>query len=214
MNMNVFTKLSYGVYVVSSLDGQRPTGCIANSVMQITATPATIAVSMNHENHTNKCIRESGKFGLSILSEQTEAEMIGKFGFQSGKDINKFEDVDFKMQEGMPVITQACGYIICKVINTMETATHTVFLGEVVEGDLLEDKAPMTYAYYHQVIKGKSPKTAPTYIPEEAAKKSDNPTYVCRICNYVYDGDVPFEGLPEDYKCPICKQGKDKFDKK
>ncbi len=167
MNSNIFRKLSYGVYVVSTWDNGRPTGCTANSAMQITSSPATIAISINHDNYTNQCIAESGRFALSILSEDSEPSIIGTFGFMSGRDVNKFEKVQYSVENYMPVVTDSCGYIVCNVIDKMETATHTVFLGEVVGGDVFGDKEPMTYAYYHKVVKGKSPKNAPTYLPEE-----------------------------------------------
>lgn len=99
-----------------------------------------------------------------------------------------------------------------RVVDKMETSSHTVFLGKVVDADILNQDDPMTYAYYHNVIKGKSPKTAPTYIPEEP--KSEVATYVCGICGYEYSGDVPFEELPETYVCPVCKQPKSVFQKK
>lgn len=211
MNKNAFRNLSYGVYIISTLDGQRPTGCVANSVMQITSSPATIAVSMNHDNYTNSCIKKSGKFAISILSEESNPELIGRFGFQSGKDIDKFEGIEAFVQEDISVISDACGYIVCKVIDQMETATHTVFLGEVIDADVLKDEEPMTYAYYHKVVKGKSPKNAPTYIPEEVEEKAEEEKWVCGICGYVYDGEIPFEELSEDFKCPICKQPKEVF---
>lgn len=212
MNTNVFRNLSYGVYVISSLDGDRNTGCVANSIMQITSAPATIALSMNHDNFTNSCIEKTGKFAISILSEASEAALIGQFGFQSGKDVNKFDNVDFEVKEGLPVLKDSCGYIVCKVIDKMETATHTVFLGEVIDGDTIGNTPAMTYAYYHKVVKGKSPKNAPTYLPEEAESKDDG-KWVCSVCGYIYDGETPFESLPATYACPICKQGKDKFKK-
>lgn len=211
MNKNTFRNLSYGVYIISTLDGERPTGCVANSTMQITSSPASIAVSINHDNYTNGCIEKTGKFAISILSEQSAPELIGRFGFQSGKDIDKFDGVDAIQKEGLSIVADACGYIVCNVINKMETATHTVFLGEVVDADLLKKEEPMTYAYYHKVVKGKSPKNAPTYIPEEKEEKAEKSKWVCGICGYVYDGEVPFEELSEDYKCPICKQPKSVF---
>lgn len=218
MNKNVFRNLSYGVYIVSTLDGTRNTGCVANSIMQITSSPATIAVSMNHDNYTNSCIQDSGKFAVSILSETSAPSLIGQFGFQSGKDVDKFDKVDFTIKEGLPVLNDSCGYIVCKVIDKMETSTHTVFLGEVIDGDTIESSPAMTYAYYHNVVKGKSPKNAPTYIAEEDSSPKKEPSestasskWVCQICGYVYDGDVPFEELPDTYVCPICKQSKDKF---
>ena len=210
MNKNVFRNFSYGVYVVSTLDGERPTGCVANSIMQITSSPATVAVSMNHDNFTNSCIETSGKFSVSILSESSAPELIGHFGFQSGKNINKFDTVDYDTIDGLPVLKDACGYITCKIIDKMETTTHTVFLGEVIEGDVLSKEPAMTYAYYHNVVKGKSPKNAPTYIEEDPKEETDT-KWVCGICGYIYEGEIPFEELPESFVCPICKQPKSVF---
>ena len=161
MNKKVFRNLSYGVYVVSTLDGTRPTGCTANSVMQITSEPASIAISINHDNYTNGCIARTGTFAVSILSEDSDPGLIGTFGFQSGKDVDKFDGTAHTIRDGMPVLDDCCGYIVCRVIDKMETSTHTVFLGEVTDGDVLETAPAMTYAYYHNVIKGKSPKTRP-----------------------------------------------------
>ena len=211
MNKNAFRSLSYGVYIISTLDENRPTGCVANSVMQITSSPATIAVSMNHDNYTNSCIAKTGKFAVSILTENSDPGLIGRFGFQSGKDVDKFDGIESLEREGIQVIPDACSYIVCKVIDKMETSTHTVFLGEVIDADVLKSEEPMTYAYYHKVVKGKSPKNAPTYIPEEKAEEKVKEKWVCGICKYEYAGEVPFEELQDDYRCPICRQPKSVF---
>ena len=214
MNPNVFRNLSYGVYVVSSLDGDRNTGCIANSIMQITSSPATIALSMNHDNYTNSCIARTGKFAISILSETSDPGLIGCFGFRTGRDVNKFDDIDYTVKEGLPIVKDSCGYIVCRLIDKMETSTHTVFLGEVIDGDVIGSDPAMTYSYYHKVVKGKSPKNAPTYLPQEDEPASGSGAkWVCSVCGYVEDGDIPFEELPDTYTCPICHQGKDKFRK-
>lgn len=213
MNKNAFRQLSYGVYVISTWDEGRATGCTANSVMQITSEPATIAVSINHDNYTNECIQKLGKFAVSILGEHSDPGTIGVFGFKSGRDNNKFDEVKPQIRGYMPVIPDACAYIVCEVVDRMETSSHTVFLGKVVDADILNQDDPMTYAYYHNVIKGKSPKTAPTYISEEPQEEAEA-TYVCGVCGYEYHGDVPFEELPEDYICPVCKQPKSVFQKK
>lgn len=211
MDSAVFRKMSYGVYLLTTMDGERPTGCTVNSIMQITSTPATVAVSVNHDNYTNECIDKSGRFAFHILSEASDASLIGTFGFRSGRDTDKFEGLSWEQKEGVPVLTGGVnGYVVCRVINRMETETHTVFLGEVIDGAVLDAEAPqMTYAYYHQVIRGKSPKNAPTYLPEkeEPAESGKKVVYVCQVCGYVYEGDP----LPEDFICPICKQGADKF---
>ncbi len=222
MDKNAFRQLSYGVYVVSTWDKGRAVGCIANSAMQITSEPATIAVSINHDNYTNRCMQETGKFALSILGEHSDPGIIGTFGFKSGKDHNKFEETEQTVRNYMPVAADACAYIVCEIIDKMETSTHTVFLGRVTDADILKPDDAMTYAYYHNVIKGKSPKNAPTYLAEEApadtaagagSKASGKATYVCSICGYVYEGDTPFEELPEDFKCPVCQQPKSVFEK-
>ncbi len=212
MNTNVFRNLSYGLYVISTLDKERNTGCIANSIMQITSSPATVALSMNHDNFTNSCIKESGRFAVSILSESSDPSLIGNFGFQSGRNVDKFDGIDFRMESGLPIITDSCGYLVCRVIDQMETSTHTVFLGEVIDGDVIESAPAMTYSYYHKVIKGKSPKNAPTYLPEEDAPAGKE-VWKCSVCGYVYDGETPFEELPDTFTCPICQQPKEKFQK-
>lgn len=210
MNKKVFRNLSYGVYVISTLDGDRHTGCIANSVMQITSSPASVAVSINHDNYTNSCIEKSGMFAVSILSEKSDPGIIGTFGFQSGKDNNKFENVGFHVSQGAAVLDDSCGYIMCKVTGKLETSTHTIFLGEALDGDTIGNTPAMTYAYYHNVIKGKSPKNAPTYLPEEDSAPAGR-KWVCSICGYVYDGSTPFSELPDSYVCPVCRQPKEKF---
>ncbi|GFI03615.1 MAG: flavin reductase [Lachnospiraceae bacterium] len=210
MNQSAFHKLSYGVYVVSTWDNGRPTGCTANSAMQITSTPATIAVSINHNNYTNKCISETGKFAISILAEDSNPSIIGTFGFKTGKESDKFAEVKYSVEDHMPIVSDSCAYIVCDVIDKMETATHTVFLGEVKGAEVLGNRDAMTYAYYHKVIKGKSPKNAPTYIPEEDEKKPEGGKgrrFRCQVCGYIYEG----EELPDDYKCPVCGMGTDKF---
>lgn len=206
MNPNTFRHLSYGVYVITTWDGDRPLGLTANSAMQITSEPATIAVSINHNNYTNGFIASSGKFAISVLAEGSDAALIGRFGFQSGKEADKFAGAEYQVADGLPVLTDTCGYIACKVINKMETATHTVFLGEVIGAEILKGGDAMTYAYYHKVVKGNSPPNAPTYLPPQAkaAKKSK---YVCKICGYEHEGE-----LDEAFKCPICGVGKDKFE--
>jgi len=213
MDKNILRKLSYGVYAIGIMDGERPTGCIANSVMQITSSPMTLAISMNHDNYTHGCMEKNEKFSVSVLTEKTEPKVIGVLGFQSGRNVNKFEEIEYRMVEGAPVVSDSCGYLICKVIDKMETTTHTVFLAEVLEGELCDENKEMTYAYYHQVVKGSSPKNAPTYIAEEKVE-SKNEVYVCPICGYEYTGEVPFEELPEDWVCPICLQPKSEFKKK
>lgn len=207
---NIVTKLSYGVYVVSALDGTRPTGCIANCLVQITAEPPTFAVSINHDNFTHRCIKNTGMFAVSVLAEDSDPNIIRTFGFKSGENMDKFAAVAFTNRSGLPVVNDSCGFLVCKVIDTMETSTHTVFLGELIESDVFGDRAPMTYEYYHRVIKGSAPKKAPTYVPP-TAKTAPAPKkkrkFVCTVCGYEYEG----EELPDGFVCPICGVGTDMF---
>lgn len=208
MDTNIFRSMSYGLYIISTMDDGRATGCTANAAMQITAEPATISISINHDNFTNECIKKHGMFSISILAEDSDPSLIGNFGFKSGRDNHKFIGVDFDIVNDVPIVKDTCGYVVCKVIDTMEASTHTVFLGEVVEGEVFdENRVPMTYAYYHNVIKGKSPKNASTYLLEEDEAPKGKRKFKCEVCGYVYEG----EELPADYKCPICNQPAEKF---
>jgi len=144
MNQKALWNLSYGVYIVSVWDGERPTGCVVNSAMQITAEPATVAISVHHDNYTNGCIEKTGRFAITVLSEKTEPSIIGTFGFQTGKEINKFDSVKYDLKNDMPIVKDGCAYLVCEVINKMETSTHTVFLGKVLDADFISDEEPMT----------------------------------------------------------------------
>lgn len=212
MNYEIYTKLSYGVYVITSKMNHKNYGCVANCAMQITDKPSTIAISMNHKNATHEAITASGLFAINILQEKIDPFMIGNFGFKTSHDTDKFENVAYEEKLGVPVLKETIGYLICKVINTMETPTHTVFLGEVLEGDVFNHDTAMTYKYYHEVIKGKSPKNAPTHIVD--ANISNTKKWVCTVCGYVYDDELPFEELDDSYRCPICGVGKEFFEKR
>ena len=211
MDKKVLRNLSYGVYVVTSRDKDKNVGCIANSIMQVTSNPSVIAVSINHDNYTNKVIKENNKFGVSILKETTDAKIIGTFGYKSSKDTDKFDEINFKEVSEIPVLENTCGYMVCKVIDTMETSTHTIFLGEVIEADDYSTENAMTYKYYHENLKGSSPKNAPTYEEtsiSQVDKDSKKRKWKCSICGYIHEADE----LPDDFKCPICGVGKEHFE--
>lgn len=208
MNKKALFDLSYGVYIVTSKDGTRDVGCVANSAMQVTSSPATVAVSVNHDNFTNGAIKKSGRFAVSIMPETASPSLIGTFGFKSSRDTDKFEGLPTLEKDGLRIIPTAKSYLVCRVIDTLETSTHTVFLGEVEDADVLTDGEVMTYAYYHKVIKGKAPKNAPTYVEE--TKDDASPKWKCGICGYVSD----LSELPDDFTCPMCGVPKSLFEKK
>ncbi len=211
MDLSVLWKISYGMYAVSVMDGQRPTGCIVNTVSQITSNePVMIAVSVNKNNYTYGIIDKTKRFGLSVLSEQTPASVIGALGYASGKDTDKFANIDYRVENGLPLLNANCsGYFICEVQSIVDCGTHGIVLATVTDVYKGSDDVPMTYKYFHEVIKGKAPKNAPTYRAEESKPKEQ---YVCKICGYVYDGDITKE--PDDYVCPICSAPKTLFEKK
>lgn len=224
--------LTYGLYVVSSgLDG-RKSGQIANTVFQVTAEPPRIAVSLNHENLTHEFVSRSGVFGVSVLEAETPMEFIGLFGFKSGREVDKFAGVAFKEggATGCPLVTQhALSVLEVRLVAQVDVGTHTLFVGDVVGGEVLKEGRPLTYADYHEKKKGKAPKTAPTYrgaapsAPAEERSVGRMDKYVCQVCGYVYDpeaGDpdngvepgTPFEALPADWVCPVCGAAKDQFE--
>ncbi len=229
MNTKITRSMSYGVYVMTAMDGDRPCGCTANSAMQITSEPPTVAVSINHNNYTNELIKKTGKVAVNILAEDSAPSIIGTFGFKSGRDNDKFEGIDYEMRDGLPVIKDSIGYMCLQVKETVETSTHTVFIGEITDADVFNNRTPMTYAYYHAVVKGKTPKNAPTYVadedpaadaapapatpaPEAPAQEGPKKVWVCTLCGYEYEGDVPFEELPDDWTCPLCGAPKSCFE--
>ena len=225
MNHNVLRKITYGLYIITSHRKHKLNGQIANTVFQVSSKPTLIAICINKENYTNEFISRSNVFSVSILRKEAPLKLIGQFGFKCGRDCDKFENVEYKIGvTGSPIILDnTIGYIEAKVIGSMDVSTHILYIGTVVEGDLLSDGEPMTYAYYHEIKGGVSPKTAPTYIENELkenVKKMEK--YVCKICGYVYDpmkGDsnrnievgTPFEDLPNEWVCPICGAPKNKF---
>jgi len=227
MNRAALHKISYGLYIVTSGQGDKFNGQIANSMFQVTSNPATIAISINKENYSHELIRFSRKFAVSILSEATPMTFIGLFGFKSGRDVNKLQNVKTKTGiTGVPIVVEnTVSYIEVELEKEMDCGTHTIFMGNIVDCDVVSSDEPMTYAYYQKVKGGKSPKTAPTYIKDEpAAGAQPSSRYVCSVCGYVYDpaiGDpdngiaagTKFEDLPDSWTCPICGADKSKFEK-
>lgn len=209
INNAILWDLSYGIYVVSSLDNDRPTGCIVNSAFQVTQN--SIAISLNHENYTNSIIKQNKNFALSILSEKSDTEIISVFGFCSGKNRNKFDFVQYKMIDNLPIVCDCVGYITLKTTREIELDTHTLFIAEIVGGNVFKNETPMTYKFYHDVIKGSAPKTAPTYIEPNKTETTNEIKYKCKICNYIYNGDITKEN--DDFVCPVCKQPKSVFEK-
>ncbi|MDE5896468.1 MAG: flavin reductase [Clostridia bacterium] len=215
MNGKALRELSYGVYLCTTWNEGKPVGCVANSAMQITSDPATVAVSINKNNFTHGCIEKTEYFAIVELAEDADAKLIGRFGFNSGRDIDKFEGVPYEVRGKLPVPEGGAAYLSCKVTDRLDTATHTVFLGEVIDADVLNGGTPMTYAYYHKVLKGKTAVNAPTYHKEEEqpSAAAERAKYVCDVCGYEYDGETPFEELPDDWVCPLCGMGKEHFQK-
>jgi len=166
MNTKALYNLSYGLYVVASEKQGKLNAQIANTVIQVTSDPPTIAVSINKQNLTHEFISESKVFTASILSQDTPLSFIGHFGFKSGREVDKLKDVNYKLGEAKApiVLDHSIAYIEAKVINQVDVGTHTIFIGELVGADVLGEGDPMTYAYYHQVKRGTTPKTAPSYI--------------------------------------------------
>ena len=168
LDITTLFKLSYGLYIIGAKDGERYAGCVVNTVTQATATPVTLTVCIHKDNHTNACIKKTNAFAVSILSERINKRIIGDFGFYSSRNKDKFSGVSYGLaSSGMPYLKEGVtGYIQCKVINFVENYTHTVFVAEVTEAGNLSDEPPMTYEYYHKVIKGKTPKNASSYAEE------------------------------------------------
>lgn len=219
MDITVLFKLTYGLYVVSTMDGARPVGCIINTCFQVTSQNPILAISLNKNNYTLEALRRTKRFALSILAEDTDASIIGSFGFRSSRDCNKYEDYGYDIVEGAPMVNgKFAGRLVLDAINFVDNETHVVVFARLVD-TIKGEGTPMTYDYYHRVVKGRAPKNAPTYVAPEvekaAAEKPETeaaPTakrkFRCNRCGYMaeVEGD-----LPDDYLCPICKAPKAEF---
>lgn len=203
-NQEAMTKLSYGLYVLTAREGEKDNGCIINVAQQVTDSPLQIVITVNKKNYTHDMIVNTGLFNVSMLTEQTPMAVFEHFGFQSGRDVNKFAQCEVSMRASngiryLPRYTNA--YISGKVKQMVDLGTHTMFIAEVTEAAKLSDDPSLTYSYYHQHIK---PKPA---TPAPSEKESGKTRWVCQTCGYVYEGDT----LPDDFVCPWCKHGKSDF---
>lgn len=203
MDKKAIYNLTYGVFMVSTKAGDVVNGCITNTCIQVANNPVRIAVSVLNSNYTCDLIKESGVLAVSILDSDCTFETIKHFGFQSGRDVDKFANITPPTDsEGIPYLGwQSCAVISGKVVEKHDLGTHTLFIAEVTDAKVLSEKEPLTYAKYQNEIKPKPKKD----------KESNGRKIVawrCKICNYVYEGSE----LPEDYSCPVCGHGAEDFE--
>lgn len=226
MNSEALHFLTYGLYVISSMKGGKINGQIANTVMQICSDPLVVTAVINRNNLTHDYISSSKVFTASILAQDTPLKFIGGFGFKSGREIDKFAEIKYKTgMTGAPVVLDnTLAFLEARVVNQIDVHTHTIFLGEVVSADILREGQPLTYAYYQQIKRGTTPKTAPSYVAEKKEEKVKMDKYECTVCGYIYDpekGDqdggikpgTRWEDIPDDWTCPVCGASKDQFKK-
>ena len=226
MNTKALWDLTYGVYVIGANRADKLNAQIGNTLFQITSEPPVVAVSINKSNFTHDFIRESKVFTASVLAQDTPLSFIGNFGFKSGRDINKLEGVGYKLGETKaPVVLEnAISYLEVKVDKEVDVGTHTIFIGDVVAAEVLNEKPCMTYAYYRQVKRGVTPRTAPTYVEEKKEAVTNMSKYKCSVCGYIYDPELgdpdggikpgtPFESIPDGWTCPVCGASKSDFEK-
>lgn len=224
MDSKALYTLSYGMYVVGSVKGDKFNAQIANTVIQTSSTPPTISVCINKGNLTCDFIKDSGVFTVSVLSRNTPLNFIGQLGFKSGRDIDKLSEINYRIGETKaPVILDhTVAYLEVKVTKSIEIETHMQFIGTLVNAGVLNNEEPMTYAYYHEVKRGTLPKSAPHYVEEKKEVKPEMSKYRCQVCAYEYDpekGDpenniapgTPFEKLPDNWVCPVCSAPKSEF---
>lgn len=198
MNQNAMFQLTYGLFVLTTKENDKDNGCIINTAMQVTATPNRIAIAVNKNNFTHDIIKHTNQFNLCVLDESAPFSLYQHFGFVSGRDTNKFEKFAFERSKNqLAYLPRHCNaYISGEVIQTVDLGTHTLFIADVVEAEVLAEIASVTYAYYHKHIK-----------PQPVSTKKQG--YVCKICGYIYEG----ADLPEDYICPLCKHPASDFEK-
>lgn len=220
IDAKAFRSLSYGLYIVTAESAGKRAGCVINTFAQVTSTPAQASIAINKENATTGVILASGRFEVSVLAQDAPMELIGRFGFHSSIEIDKFADTLVEEDEaGVPYVAEhAVAHFRVRVKETLDLGTHVFIMGEVEESSVLSQGEPMTYAYYHQVKGGKTPPKASSYeAPEAAAKESprgaDAPVprvaWRCTVCGHIEYVDE----LPDDFVCPICGVGKELFER-
>ncbi|MDD7077823.1 MAG: flavin reductase [Lachnospiraceae bacterium] len=193
-------KLSYGLFVLTAKDGEKDNGCIINTVMQVTDVKKRIAIAVNKANYTHDMIKKTGVFNVSVLTTEAPFKLFKQFGFQSGRDTDKFAEggAEVRTANGLRYVPEYANAVISgKVVEEHEYDTHTLFVAEVTEAAVLSNVPSVTYQYYFDHIK---PQPQPT---------TEKTGYVCKICGYIYEGDT----LPEDFICPLCKHGAADFEK-
>jgi len=187
-------KASYGLYLLSAKNGDRDNACIINTFLQITSNePCICVISVNKQNFTNEIISKTRKFNLSMLTVETPFEIFKRFGYQSGREIDKFQDFTgfTRSADGLVYLTDYVNaFLSFDVLETMDFGSHTVFKAMLTESETLNNKESMTYDYYQRNVKPK---------PQTDEKQG----YRCNICGYVYEGET----LPPDFTCPLCKHG-------
>ena len=196
-DLSAFFKIGYGLYVITTNDGKRDNGMICNTVVQVTIEPLRIAVTINKGNYTHDVVRETGRMNVNVLAESAPFAVFQNFGFRSGRDADKFEDVAFSRSEnGLAVLVKDCNAVFSLTVEQyIDLGSHGMFICAVTEARTLSDAASMTYAYYHASVKPK---------PETKPKAKG---WICPICGYIYEG----EDLPPDFICPICKHPASEF---
>lgn len=200
MNTNALFSLSYGLYMLSAKCEGKDNGCIVNTAMQIANNPTQIMVSVSRSNYTHYMIDQTREFNISAITKETDFELFKRFGLQSGKNVDKFADFPHveRSKNGLLYLTTASSaFMSVKVTKTVPLSTHTIFIGELSDAEVLSNAQPCTYAYYHSDIKPK---------PEVQQVTKG---WKCNICGYVYEG----EELPSDFICPLCKHGPEDFTK-
>lgn len=221
INYEALFKISYGLYVVCSGSEAYGNGYISNTVFQVTSDPPRFATCCNKDNHTAGLIQSSGLFSVSVLRQDAGPGTIGTYGYKSGKDTNKLENMNVIYGEtGVPIaLDDAIAYLEFRVSETHDVGTHLMFIGDLVKAEVLDDSQdPLTYLHYRTVKKGVAPKNAPTYIDksklEQKSEIQEFDRYECPACGYIYDEEkegTRFEDLPDDWICPLCGSEKDDF---
>lgn len=225
--------MTYGLYIISSKRGDEINGLIANTVVQVTSRPEKISVCISNRNLTHDMIMESKVFSITLLDRDTPMKFIGPWGFKSGRDVDKFEGVDYKIgKTGAPIVLDhAIGYMDVEVSQWMDVGTHTIFVGRIVDSERIKEGEPLTYHYYKTVKGGRASKNAPTFNNwnllnklegDKERAKSVKVKHRCKKCGYVFDpmmGDeesgispgVIFDEVPVEWRCPLCGAGKEFF---
>ena len=213
MNLDALYQLTHGLYVLGAAADKRFVGSVVDAVMQVANSPVAIALSCANNSYTKSCIDKTKEFSLSVLCKNVNPFVVANFGYQSSREVDKWSRVDYFVKDGLPYLRDNLATFHCRIMHSYTMESNTLYIAEVLAAEETRADIPLTYLDYRSYFKRLVLESFDTYTQKQkgTTMTDTKKKWVCTVCGYVYDGDIPFENLPDDYVCPLCGVGKEFF---